>query len=121
MDQIAPADSGSVEEVIAFAVAFDTALDCDLVVVDRKPAGSVVEDDRYLREGRSRSPLTADVDDLLHLLASQVAGLARAEDPLDGVDDVRLAGTVRPNDGRNPAFEADLGRPGKRLEAQQAQ
>ena len=121
MDDVAPADPRAVQEVIALAVALHTPLDGDLVIVDRKPACGVVEVHRDLGVGGPRAALAAGVDDLLHLLAANVARLARAEHPLDGVDDVGLAGAVRPDDRSDAAFESDLGRPGKGLEAQQAQ
>src|SRR5205807_6124704 len=63
----------------------------------------------------------ACVDDLFHLLAAEVTGLAGAKDPFDGVDDVRLARTVGADDGGHSAVELDLGLPGKGFEAQQLQ
>src|SRR6267378_6641067 len=121
MDEVSPAHPAAVEEVVDFAVALDPALDRDLVVVDWEPAGGVVEDDCDLGERCARAPLAADVDDLLHLLAAEVAGMAGAEHPLDSVDDVGLAGAVGPDDGRHAAFEPDLGRPRESLETQEAQ
>ena len=76
MDQVAPANPGSVEEVIAFTIALNTAFDGDFVVVDWQPAGGIVEHDGDLGEGRPRPALASDIDDLLHLPAPQVASLA---------------------------------------------
>src|SRR5262249_36165540 len=121
VNQIAAPDPGAVEVVVTLAVAFDPPLDGDLVVVDREAAGRVVEDHRDFGEGGSWGPLPANVDDLLHLLAAEVASLAGSEHPLDRVDDVRLARTVGTDDGRDAAVEGDLGLPGEGLEAQQLQ
>ena len=118
VEQVTAPHPRAVQEVVALAVALDSARDRDLVVVDRQAAGSVVEDDGDLGEGGARASLAAGVDDLFHLPAAEVARLAGAEDPLDGVDDVRLARAVGTDDRRDAAFEADLGRPGKGLEAQ---
>jgi len=116
VQDVAAADSSPVEEVVAFAVALHAARDRDLVVVDRQAAGRVVEDDAHLGERGARAALAAGVDDLFHLPATQVARLARAEDPLDGVDDVRLPRAVGADDRGDPAFEADLGRPRESFE-----
>src|SRR5207302_1144157 len=115
------AAAGAVEEVVALTVALHPPLDRDLVVVDGQAAGRVVEDHRDLGVGGARTPLAAGVDDLLHLLAANVASLAGAKHPFDGVDDVRLPRTVGADDGGDSAVELDLGLPGKSFEAQQLQ
>src|SRR5207237_9479097 len=115
------ADSRPVGAGVALAVPRDPALDRDLVVVDRQASGCVVEDQGAPGERGRRTSLPTRVDDLFHLLAADVASLAGAEHPLDGVDDVRLARTVRANDGGHAAVELDLGLPGKGFEAQQLQ
>src|SRR6266702_8196310 len=109
MDQIATPHAGAVEEVVALPIALDAALDRHLVVVDRQPSGGVVEDHGHLGKRSTRTPLAADIDDLFHLAAADVARLAGAEHPLDGVDDVRLAGAVGADDGGDSAVELDLG------------
>src|SRR5579859_6087566 len=121
MDEVASSDAGSVEVVVALAVALDAALDRDLVVVDRQAAGGVVEDHGDLGEGGPVAALAAGVDDLFHLLAAQVARLAGAEHPLDGIDDVRLARSVGADDCGHTAFKKYLSLPGEGLEAQQLQ
>src|SRR5437899_47415 len=103
MDQIATPHAGAVEEVVALPIALDAALD------------------GHLGKRSTRTPLAADIDDLFHLAAADVARLAGAEHPLDGVDDVRLAGAVGADDGGDSAVELDLGLPGKGFEAQQLQ
>src|SRR6266550_6029891 len=108
MDQVATPDSGAVEEVVALPIALDAALDRHLVVVDRQPSRGVVEDHGHLGKRGARTPLAAGVDDLFHLATADVASLAGTEHPLDGVDDVRLAGAVGPDDGGDSAVELDL-------------
>src|SRR4029077_16014146 len=121
VDEVPAPDPGAVEVVVRLPVALDASFDRDFVVVDGQPAGCVVEDHGDLGEAGPRAPLAAGVDDLLHLLAAEVFGLTAAEDPLDGVDDVRLPGAVGADDGGDSAVELDLGLPGKGLEAQQLQ
>ncbi len=120
VDEVAPADAGAVEEVVAFTAAFDASLDRDLVIIDGQPSRRVVEHHRDLGIRRPRAPLAAGVDDLLHLLSAQVARLSGAQNPFDGVDDVGLARAVRADDRRDPAFESDLCLAGESLKAQQA-
>jgi hypothetical protein len=121
VDQVSAAHPAAVDEIVALTVTLDAALDRDLVVVDRKPALGVVEDQGHLGERGARAALTAGVDDLLHFLSAEVAGLPGAQDPFDGVEDVGFPGAVGPHDRRHAAFEQDLGRPGKRLEAEEVQ
>ena len=78
MDQIATPHAGAVEEVVALPIALDAALDRHLVVVDRQPSGGVVEDHGHLGKRSTRTPLAADIDDLFHLAAADVARLAGA-------------------------------------------
>jgi hypothetical protein len=118
VEQVSPPDTGAVEVVVAFTVSLHPPRDRDLGVVDRQAAGRVVEDDGHLCERRARAPLAARVDDLLHLPAAQVARLAGAEDPLDRVDDVGLAGAVGTDNRRHSALESNFGGAGERLEAQ---
>ncbi len=121
VQEIAAADARAVEEVVALAVALDPSLDRHFVVVDWQPSRRVVEHHGDLGKRGPRATLAAGVDDLLHLLAAEVSRLAGAEDPLHGVDNVRLAGAVGPDDGGDTAVKCDLGLPGKRFEAQQLQ
>src|SRR5262249_28833504 len=65
------------------------------------------------------APLTAGVDDLLHLAAADFLGIPFTEHPFEGVDDVALAGTIGANDGRDAGVERDLGLASKGLEARQ--
>ena len=63
----------------------------------------------------------AGEDDVLHLPAAQGARALRAEDPGDGVDEVRLAGAVGPDDDRDARLEVERGLVRERLEALQRQ
>src|SRR5438105_1244030 len=98
-----------VQEVVALPVALDPACDRDLVIVDGQAPCRVVEDHGHLGERGSRAALTPGEDDLFHLAAADVLRLAGAEHPLDSIDDVGLAGAVRPDDPGDTALEADLG------------
>ena len=91
VDEVAAPDARAVEEVVALPVTLDAALDRHLVVVDRQPPGGVVENKRDVGERGAGAALATRVDDLLHLPAPDVARLAGAEHPFDGVDDVGLA------------------------------
>ena len=63
----------------------------------------VLEGQRDLRHAAGRNLLVAVEDHVLHRLAAQVFGALLAQDPADGVDDVRLSAAVGANDARNAA------------------
>ena len=48
-------------------------------------------------------------DHVLHLRAAELAAVLLAHDPADGVGDVRLAGAIRPDDGRDILAEVENG------------
>ena len=77
----------------------------------------VVEDDGDF--GHTQRPVVgiAGEDHVFHAAAAQVAGALLAEDPAQGVDDVRLAAAVRADDPRDPVRELENCLVLRRLEA----
>ena len=71
-----------------------------------KPAG-VVERDRDLGQAEALAGTGAVEDDVGHLAAAEALGRLLAEDPPDGIDDVALAGPVRPDDAGDARGEVE--------------
>ncbi len=65
----------------------------------------------WLTEGHAQALAGARAveDDVRHLPAAQALGGLFAQDPLDGVDDVRLSAPVGPHHAGNPRAEGELG------------
>jgi hypothetical protein len=107
----------AVDEVFPLAAAVDAACDVDLGGVDREQMVGIVE--REGDFGRIRRPARprAVEDHIGHFLAAEALDALLAQDPLDGVDDVRFARPVRPHNDRNSGGELEEGLVGKTLEA----
>ena len=110
-----------VDGVLAVAGAEQRAPDGDLGELDRQDAGRVVDREADLGPAERRARGGAGEDDVVHLLAAHGARRLRAEHPGDGVDDVRLARAVGPDDDGDARFELQRRRLGERLEALEGQ
>ena len=106
----------TVDQVLALPGAEQTAGDFDLVELDVEPLVGIVDGERAFRHADRRLAGTARVDDVLHLLAPQAAGVALAERPADCIDQVGLAATVGADDRRDAPAEGQLRAAGKGLE-----
>ncbi len=111
-----------VDRVLRAAVAEHGPRDRHLGVVDRQRAVGVVDGQADLGPAQ-RSPASrtlaagrAGEDDVLHLAAAQRLGALLAHHPGEGVDDVGLAGPVRPDDGRDARLEVERRGRGEGLE-----
>ena len=111
----------AVDRVLAAAVAEQRAADRDLGVVDGQRAVGVVDRERDLRAAERAARGRAGEDDVLHLAAAEGLGALLAHHPGEGVDDVRLAGSVRPDDAGHPGLELESGRLRERLEPLEGQ
>ena len=107
----------AVDIVFALAAAVVAAGDADLVRVQRKHPGGVVEDQRDLGKAHGASLLRAAEDDVLHLSAAERARPLLAHDPQKGVGDVALAAAVGAYDHRYIFFKAQPRLFRKRLES----
>ena len=114
--QILQADRPAIDEVLAVPRTEEPAGDDDFVFFDGKEAVFVVEVQRAFGHARRRPAVGAVEDDVRHLLAAQAGGALFAQDPFDGIEDVRLAATVRTDDARDPLVEREFGLVGKGLE-----
>ena len=117
---VAAAAFGAVEVVVALAVAADLALDRDFVergIFAGDGVVGVVEHqfDRGLRHRLARR--AAGKDHVGQRVAAQAAGRAFAHHPADGVDDVRLAASVRPHHAGHVGGQVQGGRVDEGLEA----
>ena len=116
---VAEARDGTVDEVFAFAAAVHPPGDLHVVGVERQLAGRIVEHERRLggveRLARDRS----GENHVGHVAAAQAADRLLAQHPLEGVDDVGFARTVRPDDDRDALGKLEAGPVGEALEAEQ--
>ena len=99
----------AVDVVFTLPAAVEAAGEHDLRGVVIKDVGGVVDNQRDLRKAKGISLLGAAEDHILHLRAAQRLGALLAHDPEDGVGDVRFAGAVRTDDGRNVLFKCQPG------------
>ena len=106
----------AVDDVVARAVARDAAGEDDLAARVGPLAAPRLEGERDLGHAEGPAPGGAVEDDVFHRRAAQGAGRLLAEDPHDGVADVRLAGAVRPDDGGQPGGKGERGPFDERLE-----
>ena len=111
----------AVDRVLAVAAAEQDARERDLVELDRQQAGGVVERERHLGPPERWALLGPGEDDVVHLLRPHRSRRLCAEHPGDGIDDVRLAGTVGADDDGHAGFEAHRGGVGERLETLEGQ
>ena len=122
IDHVAAAHALPIEEIAGFAAADDHALDRDL---GESPPGAghaavgVVEDELDARARQGLSLVRAVEDHVGHLLAAQGGGAHLAEHPAHGVDHVRFAAAVGPDDAHQRAREHERGRLDEGLETGQ--
>lgn len=114
---------GLVDEKLAGAVTVDTPGDRDLFPLveggelRRKGDPRAIQDEAHLGHRGRGAVLGAGEDHVGHALAAQVARALLAHHPHDGVDDVALTATVRPDDTRHTRFKGENGAIEERLEA----
>ena len=116
---VAAATFGAVQPVLRLAVAADHAAHGDLVVGGEfaEHAGIGVVEDQLDHRLADRLALGGAVeDDVGHRIAAQAAGGGFAEHPLHGVDDVRLATAIRPDNGGHIGGQVQGRRIDERLE-----
>ena len=111
----------AVDRVLAAAVAEQGAADRDLAVLDRQRAVGVVDREQHLGAAERAAGRGAGEDDVLHLAAAEGLRALLAHDPGEGVDDVRLAGAVRPDDAGHARLEGERGRLREGLEPLEGQ
>ncbi len=111
--------AGAVEEVRRRAVARDDAFQRHFVEVGElagELAVGVVEHQLDRSRPHGLAGAGAVEHHVGHRIATQMLGGDLAHDPAHGVDDVRLAATVRTDDARQIAWEIHRGRVHERLE-----
>ena len=119
---IAAAHRLVVDVIAAVAVACEHAFDGDLRKLAPLPARTVtgVVKHQFDTGPTGGFALRRPVeDDVLHGLATQLAGLAFAQHPTHGIHDVGLSAAVRPHHPDQLTWQVECGGLGKRLEAGQ--
>ncbi len=111
----------TVHHVLGLTGAEEHPRDRHLGELDRQQPCAVVDRERHLGPAQRRPVGGAGEDDVVHLRAAQRACALCAEHPRHGVDDVRLARSVRADDNANPRLELERGLVGEGLEALQGQ
>ena len=112
VSNVAATAFGAVKEIGVLAVAGDPAADRYFVVAGvftGQGAVGVVENQLDGGLGHRLAGIGAVEDDVGHRLATQVLRRALTHHPAHGVDDVRLAATVRPNHCRHITGEGHRG------------
>ena len=105
-------------------VAGDAADDGQVVVVVEAGGGAAVavvdgQGDFGVVAGRARAG--AGEDHVVHAVAAHRRRAVLAHHPAQGLEQVRLAAAVRPDDARQPLVDHELGRVDEALEAEEAQ
>ena len=115
--EVAQADAGAVEEVLAVAVAVGAPPDFDLGEIEGQPAVGVVEREHDLGHAQRGTVAAAGEDDVLLPAGAQQAQALFAEHPAHGVGHVALAGAVGADDGGDAGAELEGGLAREALEA----
>jgi len=118
---VAQAAGLAVQEVLRLAAAVQTPADFDFRHVDGERSARVVEREGGFRKAEASPALGPGEDDVGHFAAAKALGALLAEDPLDGIDDVRLAAPVRSDDDRDARVELEPGPVRKGLESEEFQ
>ncbi len=98
-----------VDRVLAVAGSEQRAADGDLGEVDREQPRRVVDGQRHLGSAQRLTFGRTGEDDIVHLLTADGLGRLCTEHPPDGIDHVRLAGSVGSDHDRDARFELERG------------
>ena len=121
---VARPDFLAVDAVGRAEVALDAPRDLDrlrIVEGGRRAAIGIVEEKPDLGDVARRTPGRAGEDHVLHARAAHVLVRALAHHPAQGLDEIRLAAAVRPDDAGEARLDPELGLVAETLEAGQAQ
>src|SRR4029079_8387602 len=88
----------TVDQVLVLSVAINASGDADFRGGRVQDVAGVVEEDRDFGEAQTAARRGAVENHVSHLAAAEALGGLLAEDPLDRVNDVALAGPVRADD-----------------------
>ena len=114
----------AVDAVGRAGVALDAPGDLDrlgIVEGGRSAAVEIVEQEADLGVVARGAPAGAGEDHVLHAGAAHVLERALAHHPAQGLDEIRLAAAVRPDDAGQARLDPELGGVAEALEAGQAQ
>ena len=85
--------------------------------VDAELLRAIAKGERDLREAQWLAAIAPAENDVGHFAAAQCLRRLLAEHPTNGVEDVRLAAAVRPDNGGHALVKLEIGFVGKRLKA----
>ena len=98
-----------------------TSIDLRIVEGSRRAAVGIVEQEPDFGDVARRAPAGAGEDHVLHARAAHVLERAFAHHPAQGLDEVRLAAAVRPDDAGQARLDPKFGGVAEALEAGQAE
>src|SRR5580704_6011398 len=115
--EVAQAGMVAVDPELCVAVATgDPAAHRDLGILRGERGVLVVHHQLDLGKAHPLAATATRVDDLVHPLTAELAGVGLAESPAHSVDEVALTAPVRPDDRGDPRVEDHLAACGERLE-----
>ncbi len=118
---ILEADPATIDEVLIVATPVGAARDRDLSELARQPLLFVVEGHDDLSEPGRCPTLATGEDHVFRFFRAECIRTGLAEHPADGIGDVRLAGSVGPDDCRDAWFEHERRFRGKAFEPVQVE
>ena len=121
---VAGAGFASVDAVGGAGVPLDAACHFEHVRIvegGRRPPVGIVEDEPDFGDVSRRPRPAAREDHVVHAGGAHVARGILAHHPTQGLDEIRLAAAVRPDDPRQPRLDDEIRLVDERLEAEEAQ
>ena len=118
VDVLEPA-GGAVDQILRLAVTKDAAGDADFVPLDPQFLLALREGHGYLGHVVGLACVGSVENDICHLSATQSLGRLFSEHPANGIQDIRLAASVRADNCRDTSMKAQGCLGGKGLESDQ--
>ena len=114
---VAQTACGFVDEILALAVPINAAGYADFVPLGAEFLFALREGHGNLGHAKRRAAVRAAENDIRHLAAAQGFCRLLTKDPANGVEDIRLAATIRAHDGCDAPVEVEDGFCGEGFEA----
>ena len=114
---VAEAACGFIDEILALPISINPAGYADFVPLGAEFLFTLREGHGNLGHTKCRAAVRAAENDIRHLAAAQGFCRLLAKDPANGVEDIRLAATIRTYDGCDASVEVEDGFCGEGFEA----
>ena len=110
-----------VDQILRLAGTVHAPRDGDLVEINGQHMIGIVQNEGNFRNADGLARRRTGKDNVLHRLTAQLLCALLAQDPKDGIGNIRFARTVRAHDDREPRLEGHMGPIGKGLKALECQ